>query len=166
MLACHCKYADVSREAELKQLQQPTSFRLDAYELSTILETPEMITSLAQYSKSRQPDPIDIEDQKPSIPEANANSKPISDVSSILFLHILAAADYFTMNQTLMEQVPPVFVDIILDPYIFNVFPRSLLPTAAYIAILAIGSWYLSKLINRWMLAIAVDEVDFEKKTT
>jgi len=77
------------------------------------------------------------------------------DASSTLFLHILAAADYYTMNQTLMQYVEPVFVDIILDPFIFNIFPRSLIPTGAYIALLAIGSWYLSKYISEWVLKIA-----------
>ena len=32
----------------------------------------------------------------------------------------------------------------VLDPYLFNIFPQSLLPTAAYILVLAVGSWYLS----------------------
>jgi hypothetical protein len=104
--------------------------------------------------------------QKPSISTSDVESKPILDVSSsILFLHILAAADYFTMNRTLMEQVPPVFVDIILDPYVFNVFPRSLIPTATYILILAAGSWFLSEYVGRWLSAVAKNQVDSEKKT-
>lgn len=93
-------------------------------------------------------------------------SKPeIDHASSMLFLHILAAADYFTMNQTLMEDVPPVFVDIIVDPYVFNIFPRSLIPTASYITILAVGSWFLSKHISRWVSIVANDKTDPEKKT-
>lgn len=85
-------------------------------------------------------------------------------VSSTLFLHVQAAADYYTMNQTLMENVPPVFVDIILDPYLFNVLPRSLVPTVAYIIFLAIGSWYFSKSISKWLQNIARD-VEPAKKT-
>jgi hypothetical protein len=68
------------------------------------------------------------------------------------------------MNKTLMEHVPPVFVDIILDPYLFNVFPRSLAPTAAYIVLLAIGSWYLSKYISEWFQNSAQYSTDSAKK--
>ncbi len=68
------------------------------------------------------------------------------------------------MNQTLMESVPPVYADIILDPYIFNIFPRSLVPTAGYIVILAIVSWYLSKHISRWVQNIPGADVDSQKK--
>jgi len=63
-----------------------------------------------------------------------------------------------------MNHVPLVFVDIILDPYIFNVFPRSLVSTAAYIVLLAIGSWYLSKYISKWFQNLAQYNIDPEKK--
>lgn len=68
------------------------------------------------------------------------------------------------MNKTLMKNVPPVYVDIILDPFLFNIFPQSLVPTAIYIIVLAIGSWFLSKLISTWILRIAQKDVDSEKK--
>ncbi|TAQ88606.1 hypothetical protein B7494_g3042 [Chlorociboria aeruginascens] len=144
---------------------QPTSFRLETYDLPTMFESPELITSLAQYSESRQPEIESIEDQEPSISTTFKKSKQTyGDVSSTLFLHIFSAADYYTMNQTLMDHVPPVFVDIILDPYICNVFPRSLIPTAAYIIILAIGSWYLSKYISIRLYNLARGEDEAKKK--
>lgn len=43
-----------------------------------------------------------------------------------------------------MQQPPLVDVDIILDSYVANIFPKSLLPTAAYIVILAVISFFLS----------------------
>ena len=49
-----------------------------------------------------------------------------------------------------MENPPPVHVDIILDPFVFNVLPRSLVPTVAYIVLLAIGAWYLSAFVAAW----------------
>jgi hypothetical protein len=167
MLGCYCKHkSQFAQEAQLIYLQQPTSFRLNTYELPTVFETSELITSLAKYSESRQSKPMDSEGQKSSISTANVTSKPtFQDVSSILFLHILAAADYFTINQTVMEQVPPVFVDIILDPYIFNVFPRSLIPTASYIVIIAVGGWFLSKCISKLVLIIEKGELKSDKKT-
>jgi hypothetical protein len=63
-----------------------------------------------------------------------------------------------------MKDVPPVYVDIILDPFIFNVLPRSLLPTAAYIVLLAIGGWYLAKYISGWFENLAKQDPDEEKK--
>ena len=120
---------------------------------------------MAKYSESRQPHPIEVEDQKPSISTVDINSTTFEGPSSILFLRILTAADYYTMNQTLMDQVRPVFVDIILDPYVFNVFPRSLIPTASYIVILAVGSWFLSKHVSKWVSDVAKGDVDSEKKT-
>jgi len=73
---------------------------------------------------------------------------------SVLFLHVYAAADYFTLNETLMSQVPPVLADVILDPYIGNVVPRSLLPTAVYIIILAVLAWFLSDLIWKGLVDV------------
>ena len=46
----------------------------------------------------------------------------------MLFLRVRAAADFFTTNKELMSSPPPVDVDLILDPYVSNVFPRSLGP--------------------------------------
>ncbi|CZR53812.1 uncharacterized protein PAC_03694 [Phialocephala subalpina] len=144
---------------------QPTSFRLETYDLSTVFETPELIQSLAKYSEAREPDLLDAQSQQSSIvnPETTSKNTPASG-SSTLFLQIFAAADYYTMNKTLMENVPPVFVDIILDPYVFNIFPRSLLPTAAYIVILAIGGWFLAKYISAYIQSIARLDTDAEKK--
>jgi len=52
-----------------------------------------------------------------------------------------------------METVPPVAVDVILDPYVFNIFPKSLLPTGLYILLIASGAWFLSDLISRSLLS-------------
>ena len=43
-----------------------------------------------------------------------------------------------------MRDVPPVDVDIILDPFLYNVLPRSLLPTVGYILVVAAIAWFLS----------------------
>jgi hypothetical protein len=75
--------------------------------------------------------------------------------TSILFLQIFAAAEYFSLNKTLMSDVPPVLVDIILDPYLLNVFPKSLVPTAGYLTALAILGWVLSGVIWRILSQVA-----------
>lgn len=144
--------------------QEPTDFRLDTYELPTVFETPELISSLAEYAESERPDPIALEEHKPSIFAPSLDFKHTANEEiSTLFLHIRAAADYYTMNRTLMENVPPVFVDIILDPYLFNVLPRSLVPTVGYIILLAVGSWYLSQYISRWIQDLAREDVGSKK---
>lgn len=80
---------------------------------------------------------------------ANAREPPSSSSpspsDSVLFLRIHAAADYFTLNTSLMENVPPVLVDVILDPYLLNVFPRSLVPTAGWIAVVAGFAWVVAR---------------------
>ncbi|RDL38438.1 Uncharacterized protein BP5553_02778 [Venustampulla echinocandica] len=141
------------------EVRQPTAFRLNTYELPKVFGTPELIASVAQYSETRQLGLTDVVDEKPSI-----YGRGSIDDSSVLLLEVLAAADYYTTNKTLMTHVPPVFVDIILDPFIFNVFPRSLVPTAGYILLLAIGSWYLSKYISRWLVEIAREGTSTDKK--
>lgn len=123
-----------------------------------------MITSLAQYSETRVPVFNDVQDHAPKITQADFNKHKQDDVSSTLFLQIYAAADYYTMNQTIMENVPPVFVDIILDPYIFNILPRSLVPTIAYVILLAVGSWYVSRYVMEWLCKIGVRDFESEKK--
>ncbi|KAH7370727.1 hypothetical protein BKA65DRAFT_22979 [Rhexocercosporidium sp. MPI-PUGE-AT-0058] len=141
---------------------QPTSFRLDTFDLPTVFESPELITSLAQYSETRQ---IELmEDFQPTESQGEKATHAHDGLSSTLFLRVLAAADYYTTNKTLMEQVPPVYVDIILDPFIFNVFPRSLVPTAAYIVLIAIGSWYLAKRISGWMSSLSATESSQKKE--
>ncbi|KAJ8070979.1 hypothetical protein OCU04_001333 [Sclerotinia nivalis] len=145
----------------------PTSFRLNTYDLTTVFETPDLITSLAQYSETRQPVFNDVQDYIPKISHADFKYRhKKNDVSSTLFLQIYAAADYYTMNQTLMENVPPILIDIILDPYIFNVLPRSLVPTIAYVILLAVGSWYASKYVMDWMCTIGTNELKSEKKNS
>lgn len=84
--------------------QQPTEFWLDTFPLTEVFEKPELITSLAHYSENR-PESACPKDSpvKPSIP---------STQSSLLFLRIRSAADFYTTNKTLMSDPPLVNVDI------------------------------------------------------
>jgi len=131
---------------------------MDTYELETVFESSDLVSSLAQFTDERQVEGELLEGE----------AAPIFDtISSVLLLRIEAAADYYTMNQTLMREVPPVYVDIILDPFILNIVPRSLIPTAIYIIFLAIGSWFLAKSVNRWINLFATDgEVKTLKKVS
>lgn len=111
-----------------------------------MFETPELISALAIYSEQR--DHGVPRSPEPRQPDAAATSK------SLLFLQIHSAADFFTTNQTLMNFPPDVDADIILDPFLLNVLPRSLGPTAVYLVVLAIVGWSLSGAISRWLWKI------------
>lgn len=63
---------------------------------------------------------------------------------SVLLLRIDAAADYFTTDRELMRRPEPVLADVILDPFVFNVLPRTLVPTVGYVVLVAAVSWVLA----------------------
>ncbi|KAK4894299.1 hypothetical protein LTR27_007432 [Elasticomyces elasticus] len=120
---------------------QPTNFVLDVFNTTHVFNTPDLIQDLAAYSETQQ--------NKQSIKQESTKHHE----DSILFLRLQAAADFFTSNKTLMSSPPSVNVELILDPYLANVFPRSLLPTAVYVVILAGGGWFLSGEIWRRLFA-------------
>lgn len=131
-------------------IQQPTAFSLSTHVLNEVFDSPNLISSLSAYAYVRQAEIDDLEREKliarRQMPtQANSMSTSAESRASVLFLRIFAAADYYTLDQSLMETVPPVLVDIILDPYLLNIFPASLLPTVATIVVVAIASWFISK---------------------
>ncbi len=80
-----------------------------------------------------------------------------SGESSVLLLRILVAADYYTTNKALMSNVPPVYVDVILDPFIFDILPQSLVPTVGYIIVIATLSWFVAQQISSWTCDVATE---------
>lgn len=46
-----------------------------------------------------------------------------------------------------MQDVPPVKVELIIDPFLWNVFPRSLVPTAGWIAVVGL----VALVVARWI---------------
>lgn len=101
-----------------------------------MFDTPDLITSLASFSESRIQSLPSLQDEE---------SEPRTEQEeSILFLRIRSAADFFTSNKTLMQQPLPVDVDVILDPYLGNVLPKSLVSTVVYLILLGLGSVFIS----------------------
>jgi hypothetical protein len=84
--------------------QQPTEFWLDTFPISEVFETPSLISGLAEYS-GNQP-------QGACPEEASIDSSISGSQTSVLFLRLYAAADYFSTNKTLMREPPLVGVDI------------------------------------------------------
>ncbi|KAK8009266.1 hypothetical protein PG991_011817 [Apiospora marii] len=142
---------------------QPTAFVLNTYELQTVFESAELITELSDYSLDRRQH-LEAANEGGRRDDGSASkSRSRERETSVLFLQILAAADYYTTNKTLMNEVPPVYVDVILDPYVFNLLPRSLLPTIGYIIVVAILSWFMARRISSWIQSVAA-EPDQDKK--
>lgn len=48
-----------------------------------------------------------------------------------------------------MKAPPPVHVDVILDPFVMNVFPRSLGPTAGYLVGVGVVGWIVARWVSR-----------------
>ncbi|KFY26799.1 hypothetical protein V493_03851 [Pseudogymnoascus sp. VKM F-4281 (FW-2241)] len=137
---------------------QPRSFHLETYEVSDVFKTPSLIMSLAEYSETQQSKPESVGDSiKSALQPATGATE-----QSLLLLSISVAADYYTMDAALMDNPPPVLVDIILDPFILNVFPRSLVPTAGYITMVAIGSFFVARFMSRFLARVA--KADVQKK--
>jgi hypothetical protein len=98
--ACHVLCANPS--------QQPTDFWLDTYTIKEVFDTPDLVTSLAQFSEQLQHLDHTRLEYSTQVQSAAAAATP----QSILFLRIQAAASYYTTNRTLMEHPEPVDVDI------------------------------------------------------
>lgn len=56
-----------------------------------------------------------------------------------MLLRVQSAADYFTHDAALMATVPPVRVDIVLDPYVGNILPNSLIFVIVFITSLTLA---------------------------
>ncbi|KAM3566395.1 hypothetical protein ARSEF4850_000631 [Beauveria asiatica] len=144
---------------------EPTEFTMDVYELDKVWETRDLMLSLANYASTRQGDAEDAKGVKPRIHSRSGYSLDAKErKASVLLLQVHAAADYFSHHQELMRKPPPVLVDLILDPYLFNVVPESLILTAGYIVIVAVATFFLARWIANRMTAIAMLEDRASKK--
>ncbi|KAL5052105.1 hypothetical protein BDW71DRAFT_5326 [Aspergillus fruticulosus] len=118
---------------------QPTAFTLSTYTIAEALENRALLDAINSYSSAAAMP--NRQGETPAV--AGTASEP----DSVLLLRISAAADYFSLDQELMENVPPVLADIILDPFLGNVFPKSLVPTAAWIGVVSC----VAVVIARWI---------------
>lgn len=129
---------------------------MDVYEVDTVWDTPELIQSLAEYARSRPANSEGVQD--PSL-EGQQERK-----SSVLLLQVRAFADYFTDNAALMKDPPPVLVDLILDPYLYNAVPRSLLPTIGYLVLVGLVAWFVARSVASKLQSIAITAETSTKK--
>lgn len=100
---------------------QPTEFVVDVYDAAAVLADPKLAAELLSASR-------------PDAPPSAASTQ-----EQKTFARIVATADYVTAPMT--PDVPPVLTDIILDPFLLNVLPRSLVPTiGAVLAVAAVSA--------------------------
>ncbi|PFH60828.1 hypothetical protein XA68_10289 [Ophiocordyceps unilateralis] len=139
---------------------EPTSFALDVYQLDHVWRTPELIQSLAEYASKRH----DLMGNTVTAQARQPSPQSIERKSSVLLLHIRAAADYFTDDEQLMKHPPPVLVDLILDPFLYNVIPLSLVPTAGYLVLVSVITWFLAQWIASSLESVARSPEGHAKK--
>lgn len=63
-----------------------------------------------------------------------------------------------------MKDPPPVLVDLILDPFIYNIVPRSLIPTAGFIVAVSLVAIFAARYIASKLQSIAITSDSTEKK--
>lgn len=143
---------------------EPTAFDLQVFGLKTVWETPELIQSLAAYSYSRL-DGSSPESGEPPIVHDRSLDASGERQSSLLFLRVVAAADYFTDDVDLMSNPPPVLVDLILDPFLLNVLPQSLLATVGYVVVVAVASLFIARWIATSLQSLAEPKDSGDKKS-
>ncbi|RMZ90841.1 hypothetical protein DV736_g1920, partial [Chaetothyriales sp. CBS 134916] len=123
---------------------QPTQFWLYGHTMDAIFASPDLLSALTTYSNARHQsttaEELDQIRSRRSQRHFNANTA----LTTFLFLQIFAKADYYTLNNTMMDIVPPVQVDLILDPYLLNVLPTTLLSTVGFILAIAVVGWFIS----------------------
>ncbi|KAF2443841.1 hypothetical protein P171DRAFT_415614 [Karstenula rhodostoma CBS 690.94] len=133
---------------------QPTDFWLDTFTITQV-DTPELIASLAGYTDRARTSPSQ---------KLRYTADGSSTAQSLLFLRVQAAASYYSTNKTLMQYPPLVDVDIILEPFILNVLPRSLGPAAIYITVVAVAAWFISGYTYRWIIAVSKEYEEKDHK--
>lgn len=117
--------------------------------MAEVFEDPALLTSLSAYAYARHEQLWAEDIQRLQSRKVDRNLG--STESTFLFLQVFAAADYFSLNRTLMDSVPPVAVDVILDPCLLNILPKSLLPTGLYLLVIACVAWFVSGRVVRFI---------------
>ena len=115
----------------------PTAFSFRVLQPSEVLKS-ELLTSSVNSFAANSPKSIALDQQAHGSPS--------------LFLRIFANADYLSSSARLMSRPPQVDVDVVLDPFLFNILPRSLLPHSIFLAGLSLLSWLLSGFFWRSIL--------------
>ncbi|ODA80967.1 hypothetical protein RJ55_03927 [Drechmeria coniospora] len=148
-------------EGQRYEFHEPTLFDLDYYELDTVWDTPALIQSVAEYASSRW---SGADAATPSKLERRSTEGGGERTASVLLVRIRAAADYFVDDVELMKNPPPVLVDLVLDPFLYNVINQSLVPTVGYLIIVGVVTWFAARWLASRLQAVAGTPGDQQRK--
>lgn len=131
------------------------------------MQDPDLKSDLITFTRANRPPPCHefLQEQLSS----NLATEPSSPE---LLVQVQAAADFYSSDKKRMTNPPPVTIDIssftesshhhcpangntVLDPYILNLLPASLLPTGLYLILTFIAAFYLGTTIFTWLNTIA-----------
>ncbi|KAF8468289.1 hypothetical protein BDZ91DRAFT_722380 [Kalaharituber pfeilii] len=98
-------------------------------------------------------------------------SKPAVSLSRALmstkgltgYVQILSRADYYTLDESRSQHPDSVHVELVLDSYIFNILPKSLLQIGVVVAGVALWAWWISLKIYLWISSIMAPPVSKPK---
>ncbi|KIV98656.1 hypothetical protein, variant [Verruconis gallopava] len=122
---------------------QPTKFWLDIFSFSEVAGSSELISSLTKYSERSQK-------------EICSNIFSAIENEPVLFLRLRSTSDFVAAERTLMQHPLDVGADIILDSYLLDILPQSLIPTVALTFVIAIYAWFLSGMTWRTLQDIVI----------
>lgn len=129
---------------------------MDWYEPDTVWETPELMQSLARYAEARRAS----RHEEPATPRKPPSADEGEPKASALLVLIRAAADYFVDDVELMRSPPPVLVDLVLDPFVFNLANQSLMPTVGYLVIVGTVTWCASRWLASRLQSVAAGSAE------
>jgi hypothetical protein len=133
---------------------QPTDVRLDTFGLHAVHDSPELLASLVESitrheETSSHPEVVRHVKAALGTNVSTPHNVSATTSTSALLLRIVATADYFTDVQCLMENVPPTYTEIILDPWVHGMIPATVVPIAAYVLAVIAVAYPLARAITR-----------------
>jgi hypothetical protein len=160
---------------------QPTDLKLDAFELDAVRADARLLASLAESlsrTTGRREDEFHDDDPPRALAAvksalgsspatarrrhvSTAAAAPDDDATiptSALLLRVVAAADYVTDHTHLLDNVPPTYAEIILDPWVLGLVPATAVPIAAYIMAVAAVAVPLARAIADALALLARDD--------
>ena len=78
---------------------------MDTFEATTVFETTKLLQDLSTYAEERQ-NILPVDDLE------GFGGSTVTANKSVLFLRIQSAASFYTTDKALMQDPPPVYVDI------------------------------------------------------
>ena len=94
-----------------ESLQQPTDFSLKTYLPEELLNTPDLNKSIESFTEKRTREEVHLREAEAAL-HSSLDPDQSSSRITVLLLQVSASASYYSADQELMRNVPPVKVDI------------------------------------------------------